>query len=399
MIAPAATQPEVLHFSAPVTAVEGCRVHLAESYFYPAGGGQPADRGRIDGIPVVDVIAEDGAIVHELAEVPPFAVDDVVAGEVDPDFRRFTARAHTASHVVYGAARRQCEELGYAGFDISDERVRIDLETSTPLDTDRLTAIASACNTVVWEDRAVSWEQLEAARAREDDEVAFNVKTEEGVFDAGGPVRVVRIADWDAAACGGTHVRSTAAIGPIMLQDVSNPGAGVTRLTFTVGPPAIAQLVDSWASHRRLSQVLDAPTDALVEAAETLQAAHESRSAAHAELAVELGRLQLQTLPRSAATGWAVGTLDGVPTEGIETALREDALEDVVVVIPGARIRIMAAAGADHDAAALIDEVTGSLGGGGGGSSAFAQAGGIDAEVETVLEAVETATGAMGDGS
>ena len=73
MITPAATQPEVLRFSAPVTGVEGCRVHLAESYFYPAGGGQPADRGRIDGLGVVDVIAEVGAIVHGRAELPPSA--------------------------------------------------------------------------------------------------------------------------------------------------------------------------------------------------------------------------------------------------------------------------------------------------------------------------------------
>jgi alanyl-tRNA synthetase len=399
MIAPAAMQPEVHSFTAPVTEVQGRHVSLDESYFYPAGGGQPADRGRIDDIPVVDVTVEDAMIVHELADAPPFEAGDVVAGEVDTDFRRFTARAHTASHVVYGAARRHCEGLGYAGFDISDERVRIDLETPTRLDSERLAAIATACNTVVWEDRAVTWEQVPAATAREDAAVAFNVKTEEGVFDAGGPVRIVRIADWDAAACGGTHVRSTAAIGPIMLQAVSNPGAGITRIEFTVGPPAIAQLVDGWVMRRRLSQVLDAPTDALVEAAETLRAAHDEHSAAHAELAAQTARLQLQALPRSDATGWAVGVVEGVPTEGIETALREDALEDVVVVIPGARIRLMAAAGADHDAAALIDEVTGSLGGGGGGSPAFAQAGGIDAAVETVLEAVETATGAMGDGS
>jgi alanyl-tRNA synthetase len=394
MIAPAATQPEVHRFTSPVAAVQGRHVRLEESYFYPTGGGQPADRGRIDDIRVVDVTAEDAAIVHELAEAPTCEPGDVVAGEIDTTFRRFTARAHTASHVVYGAARRHCADLGYAGFDISDERVRIDLETSSTLDIDRLAAIATAANTVVWEDRRVTWEQMPAAAAREDASIAFNVKTEEGVFDEGGPVRIVRIDDWDAAACGGTHVRSTATIGPIMLQDVSNPGAGITRIEFTVGPPAIARIVDGWATRRRLSQVLDAPTDGLVDAAETLRTAHEQRTAAHAALAAQTARLRLQSLSRSPDTGWAVGLVDGVPADGIESVLREDTFADIAVVLPGDRLRLMITAGTDHDAAVLIDRVTDALGGGGGGSADFAQAGGIDADSSAVIETVEAAIAA-----
>jgi Alanyl-tRNA synthetase len=391
MISPAALHPQVTSFSAAVTAVEDRHVVLAESYFYPAGGGQPADQGSIDDIPVVAVSTDEGAIVHELAAEPTFAVGDTIDAAVDTDFRRFTTRAHTASHVLYGAARRHCEELGYAGFDISDERVRIDLETPTTLDTDRLAEIAIAANSVVWDDRAVTWEQVPAAAAREDASVAFNVKTEEGVFDADGPVRIVQIADWDAAACGGTHVRSTAEIGPIMLRDVSNPGAGITRIEFSVGPPAIAQLGDGWATRRRLSRILDAPVDGLIDAAETLQTAHERSTAANEELAIETARLRLQLLPRSATTGWVVGEIGGVPPAGVEAALRADGTVDTAVIIPGEQHRLMVAAGPAYDAALLIDRVTDALGGGGGGSADFAQAGGLPAETTALIEAVEHA--------
>jgi alanyl-tRNA synthetase len=397
MISPAALAPQVTSFSAAVTAVDDRHVVLAESYFYPTGGGQPADQGTIDAIPVVAVSTEGQAIVHELADAPPFEVGDSIDAVVDTDFRRYTTRAHTASHVLYGAARRHCEELGYAGFDISDERVRIDLETPTPLDTDRLAAIATAANTVVWEDRAVTWEQVPAAAAQEDAAVAFNVKTEEGVFDAEGPVRIVRIAGWDAAACGGTHVRSTGAIGPIMLRDVSNPGAGITRIEFSVGPPAIAQLVDGWATRRRLTQVLDAPVDGLTDTAESLQAAHERSTAANEQLAIELARLRLQQLPRSGTTGWVVGEIDGVPPAGIEAALRAEGPADAAVIIPGDRLRLMVAAGPAYDAAILVDRVTDSLGGGGGGSPDFAQAGGLPADTTAVMEAVEDVVIELGD--
>ena len=399
MITPAALRPEVTSFSAAVTAVDDRRVVLAESYFYPAGGGQPADQGTIDAIPVVGVSTDGDSIVHELAEAPPFAVGDTIDAAVDIEFRRFTTRAHTASHVLFGAARRHCEELGYAGFDISDERVRIDLETPSTLDTDRLSAIATAANTVVWEDRAVTWEEVPSSAAREDPSVAFNVKTEEGVFDSDGPVRIVRIADWDAAACGGTHVRSTGVVGPIILGDVSNPGAGITRIEFSVGPPAIARLVDGWATRRRLSQVLDAPTDALTDAAENLQDAHERSTAAHEELAIETAHLRLQLLPRSATTGWVIGEIDGVPPAGIEAALRSDGPADAAVIIPGDRLRLMVAAGPAYDAATIIDGVTAALGGGGGGSPDFAQAGGLPVDTPAVTEAVEAVVTELGDPS
>ena len=61
----AAAEPNVLEFEATVED-GGQEVVLSETYFYPEGGGQPADRGRIDGIEVVDVQSRDGQVVHIL---------------------------------------------------------------------------------------------------------------------------------------------------------------------------------------------------------------------------------------------------------------------------------------------------------------------------------------------
>ena len=63
--------PDIYEFDADIKTIEkhgqGCRVILDKSYFYPQGGGQPADRGTLNGTPVTDVHEEDGQIVHTLS--------------------------------------------------------------------------------------------------------------------------------------------------------------------------------------------------------------------------------------------------------------------------------------------------------------------------------------------
>lgn len=108
--------PTVRAFDATVTRVDGRSVVLDETYFYLEGGGQPADRGVLGGVDVEHVRTNaDGAVVHDLAADPGFAAGDEATGVVDDDFRTYCMRAHTASHVLYGAGRRIFDDLGYGG--------------------------------------------------------------------------------------------------------------------------------------------------------------------------------------------------------------------------------------------------------------------------------------------
>ncbi|MFC6726921.1 hypothetical protein ACFQE1_21590, partial [Halobium palmae] len=180
---------------------------------------------------------------HELAEDPGVEVGDRVAGVVDDDFRTYAMRAHTASHVLYGAGRLVLDDLGYAGFDIGSEKVRVDFETSTEIDDATLAELERLVNRAVWDSRGVTWEEVPVEEARERDGIAFNTKTEEGVMADDEMVRVVTVGPvdseddgvaWDVAACGGTHVSNTNEVGPVEVLDRSNPGEGVTRVEFAV---------------------------------------------------------------------------------------------------------------------------------------------------------------------
>ncbi len=385
----APSDPYTTQFEATVDRLEGTSVVLDRTYFYAESGGQPADRGTIDDIPVTDVQYRDGQVVHHLEESPKFDTGATVTGHVDADFRTYCMRTHTASHVLYGAGRRVLDDLGYGGFDIGAEKARVDFATSTEIDDQLLIELERLANRAVWDAHDVHWNHLdrETALARED--VAFNLKTEEGLD--GDSVRIVTIEDWDVAACGGTHVRTTAEIGPITVLERSNPGEGLTRVEFAVGPRAIERRKTDRDRAMAAASHLETSVDELPKAVERVL---EERAA----LADELAILRSQVIDRRLATlreetvdrgdhSWLVGAVAGLDANGLAARAQEavgDGVDVAALVGEDGDYLAVATTGEEH-AGDIVESITDEYGGGGGGSPTVAQGGGLQATAEEVV--------------
>jgi len=404
----AAAEPYTTQFSTTVRSVDGRDVRLETTYFYAESGGQPADAGRIGTTRVEDVRPEDGEIVHELAEPDAVREGQSVLCTIDWERRMYCMRAHTASHALYGAARRLFDDVDYAGFDIGapdgdpggDESVRIDFRTDAEIDDTTLVDLERAVNRVVWDAHDVTWETVPADEAFDRDDVAYNAKTEEGFAGDGGDVRLVAIEDWDVAACGGTHVRNTREIGPVTVLDRSNPGAGRTRVEFAVGPAGIERRVDEKTAATAAARGLDVGVDEVPAALDQLREERDELEAECADLRerlidAEVAALADAEIERGDAT-WRVGTIDGVGPNDVAEALRDrvgddataaDATAaDAVAVVGTERPPfVVVASGEGVDAAAAVDDVTDEFGGGGGGDATVAQGGGLDAEPADVV--------------
>ncbi len=388
----APAEPYRTSFDATVAAIDGTDVVLTDTYFYAESGGQPADRGTLGGISVVDVQKRDGDVVHTLETDPELEEGDEIVGQVDEEFRTYCMRSHTASHVLYGAGRLILDDLGYGGFDIGEEKVRVDFQTSTDIDDDVLTELERLTNRAVWDSMAVSWEEVpkEDALARED--IAFNTKTEEGVLSGSDTVRVVDIDGWDVAACGGTHVENTREIGPVTILDRSNPGEGMTRVEFAVGPPAIRMR----AEHKR--NALDAARiagtgvedlpDEVARLTDELDALEAELADAKSQLlGATIEELADETVARN-GNEWLVGAVEGVGPNELGDTVRELAGETAdVIALTGKDGATFLVVGTDGDVEAgdVVDEVTAEFGGGGGGSPTFAQGGGLSADPDDVV--------------
>jgi len=273
------------------------------------------------------------------------------------------------------------------------------------VDDDVLVELEHLANEAVWESRDVSWEVLSEDEAREREGIVFNEKTEEGVFGADADVRVVTVgaaetvagepsgSPWDVAACGGTHVRNTREVGPISVLGRSNPGEGMTRVEFSVGPRAI----DARAGEKR----------ALLDASRRLETGADDVPAAVSRLQDEVTSLRedLETMRRRAVErqlasfsvlqrngeSYLVGVVEDVDANDVEDAARDAAGDraSVVVLVGESGSPFVVVAAADDtavDAGDVVDSVTAEFGGGGGGSPRFAQGGGLDCHPDAVVD-------------
>jgi alanyl-tRNA synthetase len=299
-------------------------------------------------------------------------------------------RAHTASHVLYGAGRRLLEGLGYGGFGITPEKVRVDFTTSTEIDDGTLLELERLVNRVVWESRPVSWEALPREEALSREAVAFNTKTEEGV--TGGSVRVVTVGGeepWDVAACGGTHVRNTREIGPVSVLERSNPGEGLTRVEFAVGEPGIERRMTEKRAALDVARELGTNVESAVGELRRLQGERDDLAAELSALRDDLveariAELREDTVQRNGHE-WLVGTVERLDANGLADraqALAGDGADVVALVNDGA---LAVAAAGEVNAGEVVEQVTGEFGGGGGGSPTVAQGGGLGADDETVV--------------
>ncbi len=226
----------VTSFEAAVEAVTDDYVVLEGTYFYPEGGGQPPDHGRIewdDGHGVIDDVRKNhGDVRHRFAEVSGELPEpgETVRGEIDAQRRQKLRRMHTAQHVV---SRVVLDEYGAttAGNQIYPDRSRIDFEPAD-FDAEDIALIERRSNEAIESDYAVVKEE----RPRD----VVEAETDEGralldlIPDSVDPLRVVEIDGFDLCPCGGTHVNRLGDIGRIDVVDATRKGAETERIEFVL---------------------------------------------------------------------------------------------------------------------------------------------------------------------
>lgn len=216
-------------FEAVVTAVDGDRVVLDRSAFYPTGGGQPHDTGTLGGVPVVDVRKEGDLVWHTLDGGVP-AVGRAVTGVVDWERRHDLMRTHSALHVLCGVI---WNEWGKAvtGGNMEPLEARMDFEFD-PLPEGFAKRVEELVNTEIAADRPIEISFLPRDTALEDADL---IRTKVNLIpESVHEIRVVDIVGLDKQADGGTHVRSTGEIGRFEVLKTESKGKGNKRLRVRI---------------------------------------------------------------------------------------------------------------------------------------------------------------------
>jgi len=224
---------QLQEFDATVTSVDGKLVVLNHSYFYPLGGGQPSDTGKLrtkdnKEFTVLGVKKGEKGLIHELDQEGLVAGDDVHA-TIDWQRRHKLMRSHTAAHIVSTIIHDQTGAL-ITGNQLDLDKVRIDFSLDE-FDPEKFKAYLEKANEIIAEGRPVTLKTIPRAEALT---IPSLSKLAAGLPEHIAEVRVVTINELDEQACGGTHVQNTAEIGQLTFLKAENKGQKNRRVYFTL---------------------------------------------------------------------------------------------------------------------------------------------------------------------
>ena len=199
---------------------------LDRTAFFPEGGGQLADTGVLDGVPVLDAQERESLIYHLLEK--PLEVGKTVEGKIDWEERFSKMQQHSGEHIVSGIVHAL---YGYdnVGFHMGADAITIDF--NGPLTKEQLQDIEYRAN------QAVAW-NLEVQVHYPTKEELANIKYRSKI-EIEGQVRLVTVPGHDACACCAPHVKRTGEIGIIKLIGLQNYKGGV-RVSMLCGFRALA---------------------------------------------------------------------------------------------------------------------------------------------------------------
>ena len=204
---------------------KGYEVVLSDTAFYPEGGGQPADRGTLGQVNVLDVKRRNGEILH--ITDAPLEPGMTVHGVLDWERRFDHMQQHSGEHILSGVVHAQ---FGYdnVGFHMNDEVVTVDF--NGPITWEEAMELEDKVNAYIWTD-AESRELYPSEEELKDMDYRSKIELK-------GKVRLVEYPGADLCACCGTHVAHTGEIGLMKILSVSRHKDGV-RMEMLFGGRAM----------------------------------------------------------------------------------------------------------------------------------------------------------------
>jgi misacylated tRNA(Ala) deacylase len=229
----------LLSCEARVLAVDEQGIVLDRTVFYPLGGGQAGDSGRLQGadggvISIVDT-RKHKDIAGAVAHVPAPNVDlsllrpgMTVTAHIDAQRREAHRRFHTATHLLCALVPHPVD-----GCSITQTYARLDFHMNEPLDKETLTAGIAR---LVAESHPVRHRWISESELDANPQLvrSMSVQPPRGL----GRVRVLEIEGVDLQPCGGTHVANTRDIGAVVVTKIEKKSAMTRRVVLGFAAPA-----------------------------------------------------------------------------------------------------------------------------------------------------------------
>ena len=234
---------------------EICQLVLENTPFYPEGGGQSGDKGKLvfennNELLIIDTKKENGKILH-FSKKPDFDISCNVKASVDSFKRNECSSNHSSTHLLHQALRNVLgNHVEQKGSSVTPEGLRFDFSHFKKIDDDQIKEIETYVNNRI--DDSI---ELEENRNEN-----YNTAIDNGAIGLfgekyGKTVRTIKFGD-SYELCGGTHVRNTMNIRNFLIISESSIASGIRRIEAISGKKSINYLSDRNNEINQLKSIL-----------------------------------------------------------------------------------------------------------------------------------------------
>ncbi len=217
-------------------------VILDQTLFYPESGGQPSDKGVINGTEVIHVLEQDNKILHILDNQ---ITAENVRGKIDWERRFDHMQQHTGQHIL-SQSFHELFEAETLAFHLGEVTSVLEIDIRK-IDEAEVEKVEKRANTIVQENREIKSYFIH-------DDKAHTIPLRRPPKKKG-QLRIVEVSDYDYSACGGTHLRGSGEVGLIKIQRWERIRNNV-RFEFLCGMRALEDHIHKSRALRQLSLLL-----------------------------------------------------------------------------------------------------------------------------------------------
>jgi len=250
--------PYQTSFTAKVIDITPSGVVLDKTLFYPQGGGQESDKGKLDKeglILKVDTVSKEGEnIIHHISPdlIGRVNVGDMVSGEIDWNFRYGVMRAHSSQHILSALIKNKFDiDTAHATISFEDVSLQIARNISDIQFKEILNEFMRLCTIEnhQFHTNLISKGEIKSLKNK----VRGKVPNE-------GEVRLVELKNYDIICCGGTHVKNSTEIGPVFIYEFSKG----KNIKYKVGLSAVTQNSSDNIGILNYARILNIPATNMV---------------------------------------------------------------------------------------------------------------------------------------
>ncbi|UOQ91964.1 DHHA1 domain-containing protein [Halobacillus shinanisalinarum] len=358
----------------------GFYVVLEETAFYPTGGGQPHDKGTLNGFEVIDVEEVKGEVRHYTREKLPAETENV-QGSIDHERRIDHMQQHSGQHIISAIFDDQFG-IPTTSFHLGTDTVTIDLDTEH-LSSDLLDKVERQVNEVIRDNYPVKSKWMSAEEAAE-----YPLRKPLSVKE---DVRLIIIPEIDYNGCGGTHPHSTCEVMAVKFLGWTKNKKQV-RLEFVCGYRVLYKLKQKHQILTEMKRLIPRPEQKLVEEVDELIKSSKEKDKKIDELEEQLLQHEARDIISESQGDRVIQCVfKGRPIKTLQSlgkAIIEEASDAYLILISEQenQLQFVLAHGADIDRNMndIAKQIMSLIEGKGGGKPNFVQGGGkkvIDGDV------------------